>query len=204
VTAPAVEAGLHIPADAQDLLFREARSASRFSNEPVTDEQLADIWDLVRNGPTAFNKQPLRMLVVRSPAGRERLSRYLHGHNRERARNAPVSVILAADLDFHRGLSALFPGAQPMVDHFGSMTRAERRDTARSNAWLQIGYLIVGVRAAGLAAGPMSGYDAEELDADFFPDGRWESLRVMNLGRPLPKAYPRLPRLDWDRVARTC
>jgi 3-hydroxypropanoate dehydrogenase len=187
-------------AEAQDLLFREARSASRFVPEPVTDAQLDAVWDLVRNGPTAFNAQPLRMLVVRSPAARERLARHLHGHNRERARGAPVSVVLAADLDFHLDL----PGSRELVAHFGAVSREERRETARSNAWLQIGYLIVGVRAAGLAAGPMSGYDAAELDRDFFPGGRCESLLVMNLGRPLPKSYPRLPRLDWHRVARTC
>jgi 3-hydroxypropanoate dehydrogenase len=204
VTAPAVDAVLAVGAEVQDLLFREARSASRFAPEPVTDEQLDAVWDLVRNGPTAFNEQPLRMLVVRSPDARRRLSRHLHGHNRERARGAPVTVVLAADLDFHLTLPELFPGAQPLVEHLSGLSRAERRDTARSNAWLQIGYLIVGVRAAGLAAGPMSGYDAEELDRDFFPDGRWESLLVMNLGRPLPKSYPRLPRLAWDRIARTC
>jgi 3-hydroxypropanoate dehydrogenase len=186
----------------QDLLFREARSASRFTPEPVTDDQLAEIWDLVRYGPTAFNEQPLRMLVVRSPESRERLYRHLHGHNAERARGAAVSVILAADLDFHHDLTD--PGAEPLVEYLSSLSRADRRDTAITNAWLQIGYLIVGVRAAGLAAGPMTGYDNEELDADFFPDGRWESLLVMNLGKPLPKTYARLPRLDWDRVARTC
>jgi 3-hydroxypropanoate dehydrogenase len=205
VSAPTLDdTGLHIDAGTQDLLFREARSASRFSSEPVSDEQLAAIWDLVRNGPTAFNEQPLRIVAVRSPQARERLHRHLHGHNRERAEGAAVSLIVAADLDFHLDLADLYPDARTLADYMSTQSRAERRDTAITNAWLQIGYLIVGVRAAGLAAGPMTGYDNEELDADFFPDGRWESLLVMNVGKPLPKAYERLPRLGWDQIARTC
>ncbi|GAA2561003.1 malonic semialdehyde reductase [Winogradskya consettensis] len=194
---------LHIGPGTADLLFREARSASRFTDEPVSDEQLAAIWELVRDGPTAFNEQPLRMVAVRSPEARARLARHLHGQNRDRAAGAPLSLVLAADLDFHRELPALYPGAQPLFDYMDGLTRDERRETALTNAWLQIGYLIVGVRAAGLAAGPMSGYDTAALNADFFPDGRWESLLVLNVGRPLPKTYARLPRLAHDRVSRS-
>ncbi|GAA2463726.1 malonic semialdehyde reductase [Winogradskya humida] len=194
---------LHIGPGTADLLFREARSASRFTGDPVSDEQLAAIWELVRDGPTAFNEQPLRMVAVRSPEARARLARHLYGQNRDRAAGAPLSLVLAADLDFHRELPALYPGAQPLFDYMDGLTRDERRETALTNAWLQIGYLIVGVRAAGLAAGPMSGYDTAALNADFFPDGRWESLLVLNVGRPLPKTYARLPRLAHDRVSRS-
>ncbi|WP_082772725.1 malonic semialdehyde reductase [Actinoplanes sp. TFC3] len=204
MSAPAYESLLPLGAEAVDLLFREARSASRFTDEPVSDGQLAAIWDLVRCGPTAFNEQPLRMVVVRSAAGRTRLARHLHGQNRDRAAGAPLSLVLAADLDFHRELPALYPGAQPLFDYMDTLTREQRRETALANTWLQIGYLIVGVRAAGLAAGPMSGYDNAALDRDFFPDGRWESLLVLNVGRALPKSYDRLPRLGYEQVSRTC
>src|SRR5882757_10014483 len=108
---------LPVPPDIQDLLFREARTANSFSTEPVSEEQLQAVYDLVKWAPTSMNTQPLRALVVRSPAGKERLLPQLAEGNRAKTGSAPVTVVLAADVDFHENLPKVFPhlpGAREM------------------------------------------------------------------------------------------
>ncbi|WP_020639550.1 malonic semialdehyde reductase [Amycolatopsis balhimycina] len=192
-------ATLKLAGDAQDLLFREARSATEFTDDPVTDEQVAAIYDLVKYGPTSLNQQPLRMVLVRSPAARARLLPFLDARNRTRTEAAPLPIILAADVNFHEKLPVVFPHAAGLRDALHGDPR-RRAEGARYNALLQIGYLIVGVRAAGLGAGPMIGYDPAGLDREFFPDGGLRSLLVMNIGVPRPKRHERLPRLSYDEV----
>src|SRR3954471_16792960 len=101
--------GLQVPADVQNLLFREARTANSFSDEPVTEEQLQAIYDLVKWAPTSMNTQPLRALVVRTPEGRQRLLPHLAEGNRAKTATAPVTVVLAADTDFHENLPKTLP-----------------------------------------------------------------------------------------------
>ncbi|MGC5050930.1 malonic semialdehyde reductase [Micromonospora sp. DT48] len=183
----------------QDLLFRAARTANTFADEPVTDAQIAAIHDLVRYGPTAFNGQPLRMLLLRSAAARARLVPYLSEGNRAKTVAAPLTAVLAADVDFHQRLPELFPHRPQAREWLADPV--DRAAQARLNATLQIGYLLVGVRAAGLAAGPMAGFDTDGVRREFFPDGRHEVLLLMNLGRPGPEEPPqRLPRLSTDEV----
>lgn len=190
---------LALAPDAQDLLFREAHTAHVFSDEPVTDEQVEAIYQLVRDAPTSLNSQPLRGVLVRSQGARERLVARMSPGNQAKTRQAPLTVVLAADLDFHDELPRLvpyFPGARNLFED-----EALRRDAALLNASLQIGYFILGVRAAGLAAGPMSGFDADAVSAKFFPDGRHRALVVVNVGRPGPDAFrPRAPRLEFSEV----
>ncbi|MFG1778126.1 malonic semialdehyde reductase [Micromonospora sp. NPDC049048] len=187
---------------AQDLLFRAARTANTFTDEPVTDAQVRAIHDLVRYGPTALNAQPLRILLLRSPAARARLLPHVSRGNRAKTAAAPLVAVLAADVDFHERLPELFPHQPRARDWLGD--RAERVAQARFNATLQIGYLVVGVRAAGLAAGPMAGFDPVGVRQEFFPDGRHEVLLLMNIGRPGPHAWhDRLPRLDAAEVITT-
>lgn len=199
VTGSTARARLELAADAQDLLFREARSATEFTADPVTDEQLCAIYDLVKYGPTSYNQQPLRMVVVRSPAARARLLPFLDARNRRRTVAAPLPIILAADVNFHEKLPAVFPHGAGMREALRDEPEL-RAEQARYNALIQIGYLILGVRAAGLDAGPMIGFDAEGLDREFFPDGTLRSLLVMNIGVGLPKRYERLPRLPYHEV----
>ncbi|MBO0866944.1 MAG: malonic semialdehyde reductase [Micromonosporaceae bacterium] len=197
----AVREHLVLPRQFQDLLFREARSASAFQDEPVSGEQLAAIYDLVKYGPTALNQQPLRLVALRSEQARRRLLPYLHGHNQQRAARAPLVVLLAADLNFHQRLPELFPAGLLLRDEFAGRP-AERAAQARFNALLQAGYFIIGVRCAGLAAGPMTGMDRAAVNREFFPAGDLEALMVVNIGRPLPKTRPRLPRLPYQDVVR--
>jgi 3-hydroxypropanoate dehydrogenase len=188
---------------AQDLLFREARTANSFTDEPVTDEQVQAIYDLVKYAPTAFNQQPLRVVLVRSAEGRERLVGHLAEGNQAKTAAAPLVAILAADNEFHEELPTQFPAFPQAKDLFFA-ERAAREQSAAFNAALQVGYFIVGVRAAGLAAGPMTGFDAEGINKEFFGDGDHSVLAVVNIGKPGDNAwYPRSPRLDYEEVVTT-
>jgi len=204
-TAPPAQDLLAIKAAALDLLFRTARTANTFTDEPVTDEQVRAIVDLIRNGPTAFNSQPLRIVLIRSPEARQRLLPHLIKDNQAKTDAAPLVAILAADTEFHEHLPRVFPHKPQAKDWFSGADAANHRETqARFNAALQIGYLIIGIRAAGLAAGPMAGFDPDGVDAEFFPDGRLRSLLVLNIGRPGPDAWrDRLPRLSHDDIIHT-
>jgi 3-hydroxypropanoate dehydrogenase len=190
---------LQLSPEAQDLLFREARTANTFTDEPVTDEQVAAIYDLVKYAPTAMNSQPLRVLLVRDGEPRERLLKHMADGNRDKTANAPLVAVLAADVDFHEQLDRTFPHVPGIKDAFADAER--REDVARFNATLQVGYFLLGVRAAGLAAGPMAGFDAAAVDDEFFAGTSLRSLLVVNLGRPGESAwYDRLPRLDQHEV----
>jgi 3-hydroxypropanoate dehydrogenase len=192
-----------VDAAARELLFGGARTANTFTIEPVSDEQIRAIHDLVRDGPTAFNAQPLRVVLLRSAAARRRLLPYLSEGNRPKTATAPLVAILAADTAFHEHLPRTFPH-RPAVRDWLEADPDGRVEQARFNAALQIGYLIVGIRAVGLAAGPMAAFDPGGVDAEFFADKRLRSLLIVNIGRPGPDAWAeRLPRLDYDDVVTT-
>ncbi|WP_432190189.1 malonic semialdehyde reductase [Streptomyces sp. Tue6028] len=188
---------------AQDLLFREARTANTFTDEPVTDEQMRAIYDLVKYGPTSMNQQPLRIVLVRSDDARQRLVPHLAEGNQKKTATAPLVAILAADNEFHEELPTQFPHF-PQAKDLLFAERVVREKSAALNAALQVGYFIVGVRAAGLAAGPMTGFDAEGIDKEFFGDGEHSVLIVVNIGTPGDAAwFSRSPRLAYDEVVTT-
>ncbi|MGW2614828.1 malonic semialdehyde reductase [Streptomyces sp. NPDC001500] len=187
---------------AQDLLFREARTANAFTDEPVTDEQVQAIYDLVKYGPTAFNQTPLRITLVRSAEARERLVQHMAEGNQAKTSAAPLVAILSADNEFHEELPTLFPAFPQAKDLFFS-ERPAREGAAALNAALQAAYFIIGVRAAGLAAGPMTGVDLEGVRKEFLDDDH-TPLMVVNIGKPGEGAwYPRSPRLAYDEVVTT-
>jgi 3-hydroxypropanoate dehydrogenase len=193
---------LELDIQAQNLLFREARTASRFLSDPVSDEQLEAIYDLVKYAPTSMNTQPLRMVVLRSEQARSRLLAHMAEGNKAKTAAAPLTVILAGDVEFHEELPRVFPHAPGAKAIFADDELREK--TARFNAALQVGYFILGVRAAGLAAGPMTGFDADAVNQEFFADGEHRALAVVNLGTPAADAWlDRLPRLDYDDVVTT-
>lgn len=194
---------LELDAAAQDLLFRTARTANTFTDEPVTDEQVKAIYDLVKYGPTAMNTQPLRVTLVRSPEARERLLTHMSEGNRAKTAAAPLVAVVGYDTDWHEELPKVFPHAPGAKANFDDAAEV-RHGMGSFNATLQIGYLIIGIRAAGLAAGPMAGYDAEGVNKEFFGDGTHKVLAVINIGRPGPDAwFQRNPRLDYDEVVTT-
>jgi 3-hydroxypropanoate dehydrogenase len=190
---------LELDATAQDLLFLEARTANTFSSEPVSDETVKAIYDLVKYAPTSMNQQPLRIVLVRSDDARERLVKTMYGPNGAKVAQAPLVAILAADLEFHELMPRVFPHFPEAKDMFADP--AVREASAIQNGTMQAAYFLLGVRAAGLCAGPMIGFDADAVNREFFPDGRQKVLLVMNIGKPGENAWwPRSPRLEYDEV----
>jgi len=194
-----VPAGATLDPIRPDRIFSEGRTAYRFTDEPVTDQQLDLLADLMRFPPTAMNTQPLRVVLVASEEAKARLLPLLAEGNRAKSASAPVVAILAADTDFHESLPRVaphIPGAREMFADDGA-----RAETARFNATLQAGYFILAARAAGLDAGPMGGFDRPGIDAEFLGDGPVKSFLVVNLGHVAQGGtHPRSPRLDRDEV----
>ncbi len=186
-------------ADAQDLLFREAHTAKKFTDEPVTDEQVAAIYDLIKWGPTMTNSQPMRIVLARSEDARARVVGHMLPNNAEKTANAPLIAVLAADMKFNRHIERIFPDAPFMAQMYEKDDF--REPIADSQAWMQAGYFVMGIRAIGLDACPMLGLDRPALDADLFADSDLKCICVVLIGKPSEDAYgPRLPRLNYDEV----
>ena len=186
-------------ADAQDLLFREAHTAKKFTDEPVSDEQVAAIYDLIKWGPTMTNSQPMRIVLARSEDARTRVVGHMLPNNAEKTANAPLIAVLAADMKFNRHIERIFPDAPFMAQMYEKDDF--REPIADSQAWMQAGYFVMGIRAIGLDACPMLGLDRPGLDADLFADSALKCICVVLIGKPTEDAYgPRLPRLDYNEV----
>ena len=201
--APAATDPLVLEPAARTLLFSEARTANAFAPEPVTDEQLEAIFSLSKWPPTMANTNPLRWVVVRTPEAKARLLPLLSEGNRAKTESAPATVILAADVDFHEDIPRLMPPKPEMKANFDGEEKAGLREVvARNNAWLQTGYFILAARAAGLATGPMGGFDAAGVDAEFLAGTTHKSILVVNVGLPATEGawFDRLPRHDFAEV----
>jgi len=186
---------------AQDLLFREAHTAGNFTDDPVSDEQIKEIWDLIRWAPTGGNASPGRLLIVRSPQARERLVAHMGESNRAKTLAAPLTVVLAADTRYHELWPKISPGRTEAASRLEN-DQAARERLAMLSGTLVTAYFLIGVRAAGLAAGPMGGFDRAGVDGEFFPDGRWRSILIVNVGVAVPEGFSdRQGRLDFEDVA---
>jgi 3-hydroxypropanoate dehydrogenase len=183
---------------AQQLLFTGARTANTFTDEPVSDEQLQAITELAKWPPTMANTNPLRILFVRTPEGKDRLGPWMSDGNRAKTMTAPAVAILAVDTDFHDKIPELMPFRPELRENFVADASARER-LATFNGALQTGYFILAVRAAGLAAGPMLGFDGSGIDGEFFADRSWKTILVVNIGKPgTDPWFDRLPRLAHD------
>jgi 3-hydroxypropanoate dehydrogenase len=193
--APSLESLFALEPAAQELLFTAARTANSFTDEPVSDEQLRAITDLAKWPPTMANTNPLRILFVRTAEGKDRLGPLMSDGNRAKTMTAPAVAVLAVDTDFHDKIPELLPFRPEMREHFVS-DAVNRERLAIFNGALQTGYFILAVRAAGLAAGPMLGFDGPGIDQEFFADRSWKTILVVNIGKPgTDPWFERLPRL---------
>jgi 3-hydroxypropanoate dehydrogenase len=186
-----------------DALFRNARTHNSFSGE-VTDAQLRAVWDILKFGPTTGNSQPLRILFLRSREAKERLKPALSPGNQEKTMSAPVTAILAYDLEFYELLPRLFPHNPAMKNAFaGAEKKAATEIAALRNSSLQGAYFILVARALGIDTGPMSGFDNAAVDKAFFTGTTWKSNFLCNLGKGDPsKIFPRNPRLAFDEACK--
>ena len=185
---------------ALDLILRTARTQNGWLPEPVTDEQLRAIYDIMRLGPTSANSCPARVVFLRTAAAKARLLPTLSPTNVDKTKAAPVTAIIGYDTRFFELLPKLFPHRPDMKDTYaGNAPLAEA--TAFRNGTLQGAYLMIAARAVGLDVGGMSGFDNAKVDAEFFPEGRVKSNFLCNLGYGDPaKVLPKLPRLDFDEA----
>jgi 3-hydroxypropanoate dehydrogenase len=189
---------------AQDLIFREAHTPQGFLDAPVTDDKLRQVYDLMKFGPTTMNTQPMRIVFVRSKAAKEKLAPALSPGNLDMTIKAQMTAIIANDSRFYEHLPKTFPHTPKAQEIFsGEEKKAHAERTALRNGSLQGAYFIIAARALGLDCGPMSGFDNAKVDAAFFPDGRWKSNFLINLGKADPaKVFPRNPRLTFDQACR--
>ena len=195
------ERGAGVGAATLAKLFTEARTHNAFLAKPVPDALLVEALDLAKIGPTAANSQPLRVLFLRSSEAKERLRPALSAGNLTKTLAAPVVAITAYDLEFYEHLPFLFPHADAKSWFSGNQAFAER--TAFQSGTLQVAYLILALRALGLDAGPMAGFDNAKVDADFFPDGKTKSNVLINIGYgDDAKLFPRSPRFTFDQMAK--
>ena len=189
-----------ISEDAIDQLFRQARTHSAWLAEPVPVELLGKAYELARLGPTSANVSPGRFVFLTTPGAKARLRPALAPGNVEKTMAAPVTAIIAWDTEFYENLPRLFPQADMRSYFIGNNALID--ETAFRNSSLQAAYFILAARALGLDCGPMSGFDADKLNAEFFPDGKWKVNFLCNLGYgDQRKLYPRNPRLEFDEVA---
>ena len=194
--------GNKVDAAALDQLFRLARTRNGWTDRPVTDEQIRELYELVKWGPTSANSCPARFVWVRSADGKARLAALTSQANRPKVLAAPITVIVGYDLGFADRLPELFPAkAEKMRETFRDPPLAE--STAFRNSSLQGGYLILAARALGLDAGPMSGFDNARVDAEFFAGTRIKSNFICSLGYGSDEnLFPRNPRLSFDEAGK--
>jgi 3-hydroxypropanoate dehydrogenase len=183
-------------------IFREARTYSGWSDTPVDEVIVREVYDLLKWGPTSANSSPARFVWVRSQEGKAKLAALALDKNRQKILDAPLTVIIGNDLDFASELPKLMPhNVEAMQQAFAQPGMTEA--TARRNGTLQGGYLVIAARALGLDCGPMSGFDNAGVDREFFAGTRIESNFICSIGYGDPASlFPRNPRLTFDEAGR--
>ncbi|WP_323765349.1 malonic semialdehyde reductase [Marinovum sp.] len=187
--------------DAIDLILRDARSHYAWTDRPVSDALLRDLFEITIAGPTSMNTCPARFVFVTSEAGKDRLAKSLKAKNIDKMRAAPVTAIVAWDPQFWRRLDFLFPHEDRKPHFEGKAAHAET--TAFRNSTLQGAYLMIAARALGLDVGAMSGFSNAIVDEEFFAENGWKSNFLVNLGYADESAlFQKLPRFSFDDVCK--
>jgi 3-hydroxypropanoate dehydrogenase len=184
---------------ALDQLFFNARTANGFLDKPVPLALLQEAYDIARMAPTSMNTQPTRYVFLTTPAAKERLKPALSPGNLDKTMLAPVTVIVATDTKFYEHMPQIWHGAGAK-ENFENNT-ALATNTATRNGTLGGAYFIIAARAVGLDCGPMSGFDIPKVNAEFFPDGRYATNFLINLGyADHSKEFKRNPRLSFEQA----
>ncbi|MEE3045480.1 MAG: malonic semialdehyde reductase [Pseudomonadota bacterium] len=189
-----------LDSDALGLLFHNARTFNNWQDRDVDTGLLKQAWDLTVLGPTSANCEPMRITFVKSDAAKKRLKPFLSEGNVDKTMNAPVTAIVAQDMEFYEKLPDLFPHTDARSWFAGKDDAIKA--TAFRNSSLQAGYFILALRGLGLDCGPMSGFDAAGLDGEFFAGTPLKTNLLINIGYgDRDKLPPRSPRLSFDQGA---
>src|SRR5438094_965504 len=185
-----------------DLLFRKARTHSVWTDKPVDDELLRQVYDLAKMGPTSANMCPLRIVFVKSPAGKEKLKPCLDAGNVNKTMKAPVTAVIGMDVHFFEKLPKLYPQTDAKA-WFKDLPDNVLEYITLRNSSLQGAYFMLAARSLGLDCGPMSGFNNAKVDAAFFAGTTVKSNFLCNLGHGDPgKLHPRSPRLTFDEACK--
>lgn len=185
--------------DAIDLILRNARSHYAWTDRPIADALLHEIYEIMINGPTSMNTLPARFIFVKTPEGKERLAKSLKPQNVPKMMGAPVTAIIAHDLDFWKELPFLFPHDDRR--HLFDGKPEYCADTAYRNGTLQGAYFMIAARALGLDVGAMSGFSNAIVDEEFFAGTTLKSNFLCNIGYADETAlFQKLPRFAFDQV----
>ncbi len=192
------------PNDAAFLkVFLEHRTHNAFADRPVDDATLKQIYEVAKMGPTSANSSPMRILFAKSKAAKEKLRPVLSPGNLDKTMSAPVTAIIAYDLEFHAKMGKLFPHFPPMQGMLAGLTGEARDFYLLQNASLGAAYFILAARALGVDTGPMAGFDRGKTDDAFFAGTTWRSILLVNLGYGSgEKLMPRSPRLDFEEACK--
>ena len=184
-----------------DLLFLKARTQHAWLDRSVDDDLLKQAYDLARMGPTSANDNPMRLFFIKSKEAKDRLRPTLSPGNIDQTMSAPVTAIIAYDMEFYEYLSRLFPHADAKSWYTGQPETTFI--TAFRNGTLQAGYYMLACRALGLDLGPMSGFDNDAIDKEFFSGTAYKSNFLCNIGYGDPsKLHPRGPRFEFNEIAK--
>ena len=184
-----------------DVIFRNARTHNVWLDKPVDDALLKQVYELARMAPTAANTNPMRVLFVKSAAAKERLKPFLDAGNVDKTMKAPVTAVIAQDMEFYENMPRLFPHTDARSWYAGKPAAIEV--TAFRNSTLQGAYFMLAARSLGLDCGPMSGFNNAKLDEAFFAGTSWKSNFLCNLGYgDASKLHPRNPRLEFSETCR--
>jgi 3-hydroxypropanoate dehydrogenase len=185
---------------ALDVLFREARTFNAWQERDVSDALLQAVYELAKMGPTAANSQPMRVVFVKSPEAKEKLKAHLDAGNVDKTMSAPVTAIVAFDVEFYEKMPEVFPHAPTAINWFKGQDNTTH---LQRNSSLEGAYLMLAARSLGLDCGPMSGFNNAGVDAEFFAGTNWKSNFIFNIGYgDKTKLFPRLPRLAFDDAAK--
>lgn len=189
-----------IDAAGLELLFKEARSHNKWTDRPVSDETIRELYDILKFGPTSANSSPARFVFIRSKEGKEKLAPALSSGNMDKTMSAPVTAIVAYDPKFFEKLPQLFPHNPDAISWFTS-NDSLAATTAFRNGTLQGAYLMIAARSLGLDTGAMSGFDNATVDSAFFANNGWRSNFLVNIGHGDPAGlFDRSPRLSFDEA----
>jgi len=187
--------------EALEQMFTKARTHSVWLPEPVSNDLLGEIYNLMKWGPTSANSSPARIVFVKSSEAKEKLLPCMAEGNVEKTKTAPVTAIIAQDMKFYKKLPKLFPFADTRSWFAGNKLFIE--STAFRNSSLQGAYFIIAARSLGLDCGPMSGFDNAKVDEVFFQGTSWKSNFICNIGYgDSSKLRPRAPRLEFNEACK--